>query len=98
VSVKAATASSELFTGVGLMMASSAAETTGSARALAYLHDGVDASGVIIGVLGCPSGSGTDIGPGWPGIYFQTGLYLEIVTGTITVSVTFVAMVDQLPN
>jgi hypothetical protein len=62
------------------------------------LHDGVDASGVIIGVLGCPSGSGTDIGPGWPGIYFQTGLYLEIVTGTITVSVTFVAMVDQLPN
>lgn len=98
VSVKAAAASSQLFTGVGYLTCATAGETTGSARALAYLHDGVDTTGVIVGVLACISGGNADVDPAPPGIYFQQGLWLEVVSGTISVSVTFAALVDQAPN
>lgn len=98
VSAKAITASQQLFTGLGTIIEASFAETTGSARALAYLHDGTDATGGICGVLGASSGGGGEISPGWPGIYFQSGLYLEVVSGTISVAAIIVAAVDQLPN
>lgn len=98
VSAKAVTASQPLFTGVGYLIAASAGETTHAAAALAYIHDGVDTSGVIVGVLACISGGPANIEPAPPGIYFQQGLYLEVVSGNISVSVTFAAYVDQLPN
>lgn len=98
VSVKAAAASSQLFTGVGYLIAASAGETTHGAPALAYIHDGVDATGVIVGVLACISGGPANVEPAPPGIYFQQGLWLEVASGTISVSVTFAALVDQAPN
>lgn len=98
VSVKAAAASQSLFTGVGYLMAVTFAETTGSARALAYIHDGTETTEVIAAALGAVSGGGGSVSPPNPGIYFQTGLYLEVVSGTITVAVTFAALVDQLPG
>ena len=97
-SVKAAAASQQILTGVGFLTCASAGETTGSARALGYLHDGTDTTGQVIGVLACVSGGPAEISPASPGIYFQQGIYLEVVSGTITVSVTFEALVDQLPN
>lgn len=98
VSVKAVTASQPLFTGVGYLIAASAGETTHAAAALAYIHDGVDSTGVIVGVLACISGGPANIEPAPPGIYFQQGLYLEVASGNISVSVTFAALVDQAPN
>lgn len=98
VSVKGATAGQPLFTGMGFLIACSAGETTHSAPALAYVHDGTDVTDTIVGVLACLSGGQADIDPAPPGIYFTSGLYLEVASGTISVSVTFAPLVDQLPN
>lgn len=98
VSVKAVTANTPLFTGIGFLIACSAGETTHGAPALAYVHDGTDVTDTIVGVLACLSGGQADIDPAPPGIYFERGLFLEVASGTISVSVTFVPLVDQLPN
>lgn len=96
VSVKAVTASQQLLAVPCFILSFSYGETTGSARALAYLHDGLDVTDVIAGVLAPSSGSGGGGDPGWPGIYCTSGIYLEVSTGTISVSVTYVPVTDQV--
>jgi hypothetical protein len=87
-----------LFTGLGWLVNVSFGETTGAARALAYIHDGTDATGGIIAVLAAVTGGGGQVGSDSPDIYFQSGLYLEVVSGSISVAACIVALVDQLPN
>lgn len=98
VSVKAATTSQELFTGVGHVVSFNYAETTGAAKVLAYLHDGVDNTGQIIGCLATAASGSGGADPGIPGFYFTIGLYLEVISGSLSLAVSFTAGVDQEPN
>ena len=97
-SVKVASANTPIFTGVGYLTCCTGGETTHGAPALAYLHDGSDVTDKIIGVLACLSGGNVDVTPAPPGIWFDRGIFLEVVSGSITVSVTFVPYVNPLPN
>lgn len=97
-SVKAVTTNQTIFTGVGYLLCCTAGETTHGAPCLAYLHDGIDVTDKIIGVLACLSGGNVDVTPAPPGIWFDRGIFLEVVSGSVTVSVTFAPYVYQLPN
>lgn len=98
VSVKAVSASAQFFTGLGHLVSFNYAETSGTAKVLAYLHDGTDNTGQIVACLASAASGSGGSDPGLPGFYFQNGLYLEIVSGALSLAASVVPLVDQEPN
>lgn len=98
VSAKATAASVQLMTGPGLITLIDANETTGAAAFLAYVHDGTDATGPILAALGSGSAGSEVISPALAGITFRIGLWVERVSGTFTVVITYVPLREQPPG
>ena len=94
---KGISASQQFITDVGLLIFADANETSGSAAFLAYLHDGTDTTGEIIAALGAPANSGDVVSPGYPGVLFRNGVYIERVSGTFTISATWIPLLEQPP-
>lgn len=89
-------ASALLLQGVGLIVAITAIESTGSAGARWRVHDGTDTTGEIVAFLAAVANGSCPIAPGLPGIYFRVGLYLEAVSGAMHVSVTYLPLLSPL--
>lgn len=88
------TASKLLVQNTGWVMAITWGEATGSAAVRAYLHDGQDATGVVIAVLTTIAGGGGTLGPGLPGIPFRDGLYLEVASGALDLAVNYIPQIN----
>lgn len=69
------------------LMGWSVSETTGLAAASFDLYDGLDATGIMIASIALTAGQSTRdyLGP-W-GIMLRTGLFLDMLTGTVKGSV-----------
>ena len=96
VSAVALAASQQLCTGVGLIIAISACEQSGNSRMLYYLRDGTDATGQVIAVLGAPESQApvAEVIP--PGIPFRRGLYMQQLNGVISISITYIPLVNPV--
>ncbi len=62
-------------------------ETTGSAAAVARLHNGQDSTGPIAASIGLVAGGSEIQGPAGPGVLMDAGVYLEVVSGSVEGSV-----------
>lgn len=90
VTVTSTTGSSGLlFQGAGFILCITAAESTGSAGARYHVRDGADATGYIIAALAAASNGFAPVSPCSPGIWFRDGIYLEAVSGSMHVTVTY---------
>ena len=70
-----------IWTGFGRLSGWSIRETAGAVAAIRF-HDGTDATGEIIGVVGFAANA-SDQGPNMDeGIRFSTGVFMERVSGT----------------
>lgn len=69
------------------LMGWSFAETTGAAAATFDVYDGLDATGILIAAITLPVGGSIQnyLGP-W-GIMLRTGLFLDMLTGSVKGSV-----------
>lgn len=98
VQARAIAASAQLYAGPGMLISATWGETTGSAGAVWYLHDGQDATGELVAVIALNSGGGGGTDPGLPGPEFRNGLYLERVSGTISFVGWFLPRWNQAPQ
>lgn len=97
VTVSSVTGSSGLlFQGTGLIIAITAAESTGSAGARYKLHDGQDSTGQLIAALAAPANGFAPVAPAGPGIYFKDGIYVEAVSGAMNLTVTYLPLLSPL--
>lgn len=79
----------QVYTGIGLLLGASWRETSGTAAAAFRVHDGTDASGQRILVMGIQTGAGDSFGATSPGIAFRQGLFVEVVSGACEVVLTW---------
>ena len=90
------TLSQQLITGIGLIIAVTFVNTNVSTPARYTLHDGTDATGPALGILGAPASGSDGIYPREPGIYFGTGLYVAENTGVGLLTVTYIPLRNPL--
>jgi len=95
VSLQASAASAQLMTGIGLLVCGTAANINTTAVSRFRLHDGTDATGNVLATVSLPAGASLAFGPGWPGILFQRGLWVEFKTGTYDVVITYIPLLTQ---
>ena len=83
ISIGTATANRQLYTPQGTLFGWSIRESTGTTAATATLWDGVDASGVIVGVIGLAGGGLSH--PPFPekGVELEAGLWLQVESGSL---------------
>ena len=84
--------SQQLVTGIGLIIAVTFVNANVSTPARSTLHDGADATGTILAILGAPASGGGSPGIAPPGIYFGTGLYYAVNTGNALMTVTYIPL------
>ena len=89
------TADQQLMTGIGQVTQATLVNLSTTVGAKIVLYDGTDTTGDVIGGMGAIAGSGDDFGPGYPGIPFRRGIFLHIIAGAVTVSVTYVPQIDH---
>ena len=82
----------QLCTGIGLVTSISALNTNATTPAQFALHDGRDATGPLIAAIGAGAAQPFTLGAGDGGIYFGSGLYLQAISGAMTVVVTYVPL------
>jgi len=85
----------QLLTGVGQVTNATMLNLAATVAAKVILYDGTDTTGDIIGGLGAAAGFGDDFGPGWPGVPFRRGIFMHIISGTVTVSVTYAPQINH---
>jgi len=89
------TADQQMMTGIGQVTQATLVNLAATVAGKVILYDGTDTTGDVIAALGAGAGFGSDVGPGFPGIPFRRGIFLHIVSGTVTVSVTYVPQIDH---
>lgn len=82
----------QMATGIGLIIAVTAANLSITAAARAILRDGTDTTGSPLAYLAMPAAAGISPGIDGPGIYFGTGLYAQLAAGSAQVSVTYIPL------
>lgn len=87
------TASAQLVTGIGRMLGVSIVNEATTVAAKAYIRDGVDATGPVIDVIACPAGSSADHSRQYPGVLVRQGIYVQVVAGTLSVSVSWLPQI-----
>ena len=90
--VAIAGATGQLMTGIGLVTAISAANTSITNATRMLLRDGIDTTGPVIAAIAAAAAQGYSLGPVEPGIYFGQGLYLQNFAGAATVTVTYIPL------
>ena len=90
--VNAGGSGGQLCTGIGLITCITIANNSFTVGARFVLCDGTDSSGPRIAALAVAAGAGTGIPAGMPGIYFGTGLYLNVLSGLANVTVTYIPL------
>lgn len=83
--------------GTGLIIFVSWRNTSSANNVEFHLRDGTDATGQVIMAMGSTGGTGGNATPGWPGIPFRNGLYLESITGTPHITVTYIPFLEPIP-
>lgn len=91
-----ASGSGQLATGAGLINCITWENFAATAACKVHLRDGIDITGQIIAYLAGPGSSSGDVSPGSPGIYFERGLYQQVVAGGMLVSVTYLPLPGPL--
>jgi len=91
------TGSVRLYTGIGLIRFISWRNTSPSNNVYFRLRDGTGPTGPVLMVMGAAAGTGDNATPGDPGIPFGIGLYLDVITGSPHITVTFIPLLEQLP-
>lgn len=89
--------SGQLVTGIGLITFVSWRETSGTAAAAFSLWDGTDISGERLMTMGILTSDGSTTSPGFPGLYFERGIFFEVRSGACVVTVTYIPLLNPLP-
>jgi hypothetical protein len=89
-------ASGQLYTGPGLLIACTFANTVTTTPARFSLHDGTDISGQAISILSAPAAGGGSLSIAPPGIYFADGIWLNADVGFMVVTATVIPLPYQL--
>jgi hypothetical protein len=96
VSAVGITASQQLMTGPGLIIGVSLAQVTGAGKTVGYLYDGTDTTGNLLAALAANTSTGITYAPCAPGIPFDRGLYINVTTGQLTITVTYIPLQQPL--
>jgi len=88
--------SGQMVTGIGILTLLTIANGSDSNPMFGTLMDGDGANGNTLAVIGGAAGAGYPIPCGVAGVYFTTGLYLSVATGSIYVTATYIPLFQPL--
>lgn len=75
--------SRQLEQGPGRLCGWSLLETSGAAAVIAELYDGMDVSAQLLAVIAVPAGSSTPFSMDGVGVEFRSGLFLNVISGSV---------------
>ena len=84
--------SGQLVTGQGIIIFASWRNHATTAVSQFSLYDGTDTSGQRLLTMNIPAGAGDTTSPGFPGIPFRRGIYLEVRAGSFVLTCTYIPM------
>jgi len=91
------TASKLLLKGTGLIIGITESTIISAAQATAEIYDGYDATGNLLAVMAAITNQSSAMTVPIPGIPFHNGLYVNVVTGRPTITITYVPLIETLP-
>jgi len=86
----------QICTGIGLILAVTFANFSATTPVHAVLRDGTDTTGPMLAQLAAVAAGNDGVYPCEPGIYFGTGLYLQVTVGACLGTVTYIPLLNPL--